>query len=310
MLVTRNSSAVAQGECAVTIGNFDGVHRGHQAVLSILINQARARGLRPCVITFEPHPREFFAPDSAPTRLTSLREKLELLRDAGVEQVHICRFNYDFARRSAEQFVERVLLNQLRARWVMVGDDFRFGARRLGDYELLCKMGEAKGFSVERMPTLAESGARVSSTRVRQALWNGDLRRAEQLLGRPYSMSGRVVHGEQFGRTLGFPTANVQMQHNRPPLLGIFVVEVEGIKQHSLPGVASLGMRPTVDNSGKPVLEVHLFDFNEQIYGKHVRVQFLKKLRDEEKYADLASLTRQIAIDVEQARNHFAMQTQ
>ncbi len=306
MLVTRNSSAAAQSASAVTIGNFDGVHRGHQAVLSQLRTQARARGLRLCVVTFEPHPTEFFAPDKAPTRLTSLREKLELLRDAGAEQVHICRFNFDFARRSAAQFIEQILLTQLQAKWVMIGDDFRFGARRLGDYDVLRAAGLAKGFGVERMPTLAVEGERVSSTQVRQALAKSDLGTAARLLGRPYSMSGRVVHGEQLGRTLGFPTANVQMKHNRPPVLGIFVVEVEGLEARPRPGVASVGMRPTVDDSGVPVLEVHLFDFKQQIYGRHVRVRFLKKLRDEEKYAELAGLTRQIALDVEQAKQYFA----
>lgn len=306
MLVTRNSSAAALNASAVTIGNFDGVHRGHQAVVSLLMTQARARGLRACVVTFEPHPREFFAPDRAPTRLTSLREKLELLRDAGVEQVHVCRFNFDFARRSADEFIEHILLRQLQAKWVMIGDDFRFGARRLGHYDVLRTAGLAKGFSVERMPTLADDGERVSSTRVRQALEKGELSSAARLLGRPYSMSGRVVGGEQLGRTLGFPTANVQMKHNRPPLLGIFVVEVEGLDAKPWPGVASVGVRPTVDESGVPVLEVHLFDFNQQIYGRHVRVRFLKKLRDEEKYADVAGLTRQIALDVEQARHYFA----
>ena len=306
MLVTRSPSALARGECAVTIGNFDGVHRGHQAVVSMLLAQARARRLRSCVVTFEPHPREFFAPDKAPTRLTSLREKVELLFDAGVEQVHVCRFNFDFARRTAHQFVQDVLVDQLGAKWVLIGDDFRFGARRLGDYDLLCKLSSEQGFSVERMPTLAEDGIRISSTQVRQTLWKGDLDAAARLLGRPYRMSGRVVRGQQLGRTLGFPTANVQMKHNRPPMLGIFVVAVEGIAAAPLPAVASLGVRPTVDDSGRPILEVHLLDFNEQIYGRHVRVVFLKKLRDEEKYPDLRTLTRQIALDVAHAKQYFA----
>lgn len=309
MLVTRNASVVPQGECAVTIGNFDGVHRGHQAVLSRLLSQARERSLRSCVMTFEPHPREFFAPDSAPTRLTSLREKVELLRDAGVQQVHICRFDFDFARRTAEEFIEHTLMRQLRVKWIMIGDDFRFGARRRGDYDLLRSRAEVEGFSLERMPTLAAEGVRISSTQVRQALWNGDLERAENLLGRRYSMSGRVVHGEKLGRTLGFPTANIKMQHNRPPMMGIFVVEVDGLGQQALPGVASLGMRPTVDNTGKAALEVHLLDFDEQLYGAHLRVTFLKKLRDEEKYPDLDTLKAHIALDVEHAREHFALQS-
>jgi riboflavin kinase / FMN adenylyltransferase len=308
MLVTRNSRILAEGECAVTIGNFDGVHRGHQAVLKELNSQARARGLRSCVVTFEPHPREFFAPDRAPTRLTSLREKIELLREARVERIHLCRFSFDFARRTAEQFVEEVLLHQLRARWVMIGDDFRFGARRLGDYNLLRKLGGRRGFEVEKMSTFADAGIRVSSTQVREALARGDLATAERLLGRSYTMSGRVVQGERLGRALGFPTANVQIKHNRPPLSGIFVVEVEGIRASALPGVASLGVRPTVTEEGKPVLEVHLLDFAEEIYGSHVRVRFLKKLRDEEKYPDLATLTAQIERDVAQTKHYFSAQ--
>lgn len=308
MLVTREASAPSQVECAVTIGNFDGVHRGHSAVLSVLIEQARQRNLRSCVVTFEPHPREFFAPDSAPTRLTSLREKIELLAVAGVEQVHICRFNFDFARRTAEAFVQELLLRRLRSRWVMIGDDFRFGARRMGDYSLLRTLSLAHGFSVERMPTVADQGARISSTRVRRALGEGDLQQAAQLLGRPYSMSGKVVRGARLGRTLGYPTANIRVRHNRPPMLGIFVVEVQGLGDHALPGVASLGRRPTVTDAGEALLEVHLFDFNQDLYGRHVRVVFLKKLRDEEKYPDLDTLTRQIARDVAQARQHFQLQ--
>lgn len=308
MLVTREASALSRVECAVTIGNFDGVHRGHRAVLSVLIEQARERRLRPCVVTFEPHPREFFAPDSAPTRLTSLREKIELLADAGIEQVHVCRFNFDFARRTAEAFVEDLLLRRLRARWVMIGDDFRFGARRMGDYTLLCAMGAERGFSVERMPTEAEGGMRISSTQVRRALLEGDLQWAAHLLGRPYSMSGKVVRGARLGRTLGYPTANIRVRHNRPPMLGIFVVEVRGLGEQPLPGVASLGRRPTVEEAGEALLEVHLLDFDRDLYGRHVRVVFLKKLRDEEKYPDLDTLTRQIARDVAQARQHFQLQ--
>jgi len=307
MRVTRNSSDVVPGETAVTIGNFDGVHRGHQAVLALLMDQARQRRLRPCVVTFEPHPREFFAPDAAPTRLTSLREKLELLSGQGVQQVHVCRFDYDFARRTAQAFIEETLVRQLGARWVMIGDDFRFGARRQGDYDLLRSSGGALGITVARMATASADGVRISSTRIRQALEAGELERAAELLGRRYAMSGRVIQGARLGGTLGFPTANLRVRHNRPPMMGIFVVEVQGlVAGTALPGVASLGLRPTVEAGGQALLEVHLLDFSGDLYGKHIRVVFLKKLRDEEKYPDLETLKRQISRDAEDARQYFA----
>jgi len=308
MLVTRDASAAATVECAVTIGNFDGVHRGHQAVLSVLVNQARERGLRSCVVTFEPHPREYFAPREAPARLSSLREKIESLDAAGVGQVHVCRFDAAFAVMTPEAFVEGLLVNRLRARWVMIGDDFRFGARRAGDLGLLRTLGREHGFDVGHMPTVAEGAVRISSTQVRQALWAGDLHRAAHLLGRRYSMSGRVVRGARLGRTLGFPTANLRVRHGRPPMLGIFVVEVHGVGARALPGVASLGYRPTVVQEGEVILEVHLLDFDQDIYGEHVRVEFLEKLRDEEKYPDLDTLKQRIARDVEQARRRFIAQ--
>ena len=290
---------------ALTIGNFDGVHLGHRAMVGWLTEAASQRRLVSCVMTFEPHPREFFAPDRAPTRLTSLREKLELLGKLGVEQVHVRRFDYDFARVMAAEFVERVLVAGLGVRWVLVGDDFRFGARRQGDVAMLREALAAKGVEVAQMPTVLLDGIRVSSTAVRERLARGDLRGAAQLLGRPYSISGRVVGGEQLGKQLGYPTANLQMKHNRPPLAGIFVVEVLGLGQQPLQGVASLGVRPTVKDGGPPVLEVHLLDFAREIYGTHLQVRFLHKLRDEEKFADLDVLKRQIARDVEDTRRFF-----
>jgi len=305
MRISRGLPAAADGPTAFTIGNFDGVHRGHEAMLEELLRAARRLGVPACVLTFEPHPREFFAPDKAPTRLTSLREKLELLAACGVDRVHICRFNYGFAQITAEEFIEHVLVRGLGARWVLVGDDFRFGARRAGDFAMLRQAASRLGFKIQALPSVTLGGERVSSTAVRAALAAGELARACELLGRPYSISGRVVRGDGLGRKLGFPTANVQMKHNRPPLTGIFAVTVGGVAEKPLPGVASLGVRPTIRVGGAPVLEAHLFNFNEDLYRRHVRIDFHHKLRDEEKYADLTTLTRQIARDVENAKAFF-----
>jgi riboflavin kinase/FMN adenylyltransferase len=255
-------------------------------------------------MTFEPHPREFFSPDKAPPRLTSLREKLELLAAQGMERVYVCRFNYAFAQIPAPEFIERVIVRGLDVRWLLVGDDFRFGARRAGDAVMLRQYAPVHGFEMEAMTSVTIGGERVSSTAIRQSLAAGELGRAERLLGREYSISGRVVRGDALGRQLGFPTANVHMKHQRP-LAGIFAVEMIGIAERPVRGVASLGVRPTIRPGGKPVLEVHLFDFDRDLYGRHVRVNFLHKFRDEEKYADLATLTRQIARDVEDAQAWF-----
>ena len=305
MRVTRGFSAAAASPVALTIGNFDGVHLGHQAMLAELVRAARERRFPACVLTFEPHPREFFAPDRAPARLTSLREKLELLAGRGIDRVHVCRFNYELAQVSAPQFIERVLVGGLGARWVLVGDDFRFGARRAGNFVTLARAAPRFGFEVKAMQSVVLDGERVSSTAVRNALADGELARAARLLARPYSISGRIVRGDGLGHKLGFATANVQIKHNRPPLTGIFAVEVSGIGEGVMRGAASLGVRPTVKQQGSPVLEVHLLDFDGVLYGRHVRVDFLHKLRDEEKYADLATLTRQIALDVENVRTYF-----
>ena len=305
MHVFRGIPTQAEAPVALTIGNFDGVHLGHQAMLARLKEAASRLELASCVMTFEPHPREFFAPDQAPTRLTSLREKLELLAAAGVERVQVCHFNFDFAKIGAEDFISRILQQGLAARWILVGDDFRFGARRAGDFTMLQAASAQHGFEVAEMPSFTVGDLRVSSTAVREALMAGNLDLARQLLGRFYSISGRVVGGDKLGKKIGFPTANIQLQHNRPPLSGIFVVEVHGATEAVLRGVASLGVRPTVHTNGKPVLEVHLFDFNQEIYGRHLRVDFLHKLRDEEKYPDLETLAQQIGRDVENAKNYF-----
>ena len=288
---------------AVTIGNFDGLHLGHQAMLARLQDVARTRGLPTCVLSFEPHPREFFAPDQAPARLSSLREKAEHLQRLGIDRLHVFRFDRAFSTLTADAFIEQVLGRTLQAQYVLVGDDFRYGAKRAGDFALLQSAGQSLGFDAEFLPTVEVAGERASSTAVRSALAEGELDHAARLLGRPYSISGRVVHGDKLGRDIGFPTANVQLKHNRPPLMGIFAVELCGLNGTPLPGVASLGKRPTVKGADAvPVLEVHLFDFNADIYARRVRVDFLHKLRDEAKYPDLDSLVAQIRRDVDNAK--------
>ena len=304
--------AADSGPHVVTIGNFDGVHLGHQAILRALGSAAAERGLPSCVVTFEPHPREFFAPHAAPARLTSLREKCELLEACGVARAQVCRFDKTFASLSADQFIDSVLVQGLATRWVMIGEDFRFGARRAGDFAYLRQAGASAGFEVHAMPMVRSSGGdaaqRVSSSALRAILSAGDVERAQSLLGRPYSISGRVVHGDKIGRTLGFPTANVRMRHNRPPLTGIYAVRVAvaGAGARPLDAVASVGVRPTVTNSGEMRLEVFILDFAGDLYGAHVRVDFLKKIRDEEKYHGLDILKQQIAKDADDARRFLA----
>lgn len=304
MQVFRHIPSTVSAPAALAIGNFDGVHRGHRAILDALRIRAAERGLEPCVMTFEPHPREFFSPATAPARLTSLREKLELFEEAGVARVYLCRFNRKFAAISAQEFMQGTL-RKLDTRLILVGGDFRFGADRAGDVALL----RASGFAVESVPDVTVEGGRISSTAIREALAGGDLRRAEALLGRPYSVSGHVAHGDKLGRVLGYPTANIHMLHDRPPLFGVYAVKLGGVAEASLPGVASLGVRPTMKENGKPTLEVHLFDFDRNIYGRHVHVVFLKKLRDEAKFPDLEALKRQIAADERAAREFFENRT-
>ncbi|MFZ1318255.1 MAG: bifunctional riboflavin kinase/FAD synthetase [Candidatus Nitrotoga sp.] len=304
MLIFRGLYSTDKKPVALTIGNFDGVHLGHQALLKQLRMTAQPLGLPTAVLVFEPHPREFFTPQEAPVRLTSMREKLELFATLDVDRVHVCRFNSNFAQMSAVDFIH-ALHEKLATKFVLIGDDFRFGNRRSGDFALMEKIGSQQGFKVEVMHSVSHNGIRISSTAARAALGEGDLRAAERYLGRPYSISGRVVHGDGLGKQLGFPTANIQLKHNRPPLTGIFVVRVKGDGLPPMQGVASLGVRPTVKQNGKPILEVHLFDFSGEIYNKHLRVDFLHKLRDEVKYLNLQSLTQQIELDVSNAKQWF-----
>ena len=306
MQVFRGIPARADVPIALTIGNFDGVHLGHRAMITRLTEVARRHGLPVAVMTFEPQPQEFFAPDQAPARLTSLREKLEHLRDCGVDRAYVCRFDYAFAQLAANEFVSRILRDGLAVRWLLVGDDFRFGARRSGDFTLLKSVSLASGFEVEAMTSIVANGERVSSTAIRGRLENGDLAGAQQLLGRPYSIAGRVVDGDKLGAKIGYPTANVRLERSKAPLAGIFVVEVDGIGSEPRWGVASLGTRPTVKERGRPTLEVHLFDFDGRIYGRRISVRFLKKLRDEQKFAHIDALVAQMDRDAEQARQFFA----
>lgn len=305
MLIRRALASAGAAPTALTIGTFDGVHRGHQALLTRLRDGARQRDLPAAVLTFDPHPREFFSSDQAPARLTSLREKLALLARARVDCVYVARFDTALARMAPEEFVQRIVVGGLSARWLLIGDDFRFGARRAGDFALLETMGAEAGVVVEAMPTVRLDGDRVSSSTIRAALAAGRLDAAERLLGRPYSICGRVVGGDRIGTRLGFPTANVRMNHNRPPLTGIFAVEVGEIGDRPLPGVASIGVRPTVNDAGRFSLEVHLWDFAGDLYGRMLEVTFLHKLRNEEKYPDLQALSRQIGRDVQEARHWF-----
>jgi len=306
MQVFRGVSAPARQPTVLTIGNFDGVHLGHQALLRSLVTKARALALPAAVLTFEPHPLEYFSPANAPARLTALREKLLLLAANGVDQVNVCRFDAAFAAVSAHDFVRSVLIDGLDVRHLIIGDDFRFGTQRRGDFSLLNIVGRQHGFGVEAMSTLALQGQRISSSAVRSALAAGNLRYAADLLGRPYSIAGRVSPGRKLGRQLGYPTANIPMKHRKPALTGVFVVWVEGLSDHPVPGVANIGVRPTVSKTGRPMLEVHLFDWNRDCYGMHLRVHFLHKLRDEMKFDSFEILTAQIARDAALARDWLA----
>ncbi|MDT7837379.1 bifunctional riboflavin kinase/FAD synthetase [Aquabacterium sp. OR-4] len=302
--------------CALTIGNFDGVHRGHQAMLALLISEARHRGLASCVMSFEPHPRDFFAarlgkPELAPARIATLRDKLQELERCGIDQAVVLRFDEALAGLAPEDFVQRVLVQGLGARYVLVGDDFRFGARRAGDYALLDALGEQQGFDVARMMSYEVHGLRVSSSAVREALAAGDMARAAALLGRPYAISGHVVHGRKLGRELGFRTLNLRFAHAKPAAQGIFVVQVRGLAGQPLPGVASLGVRPTVEDAGRVLLETHCLDWpgslgSEAAYGRSITVELMHKLHDERKYPSLDALRAGIAQDTADARAWFS----
>lgn len=293
--------------CVATIGNFDGVHLGHQAVLGQLAEKSDELCLPATVITFEPQPQEYFAPEKAPSRLTKFREKLQALRRFSVNQLLSLSFNRRLAGMGADEFIQRILVDGLGVRYLVVGDDFRFGHGRRGDFAALQAAGEQHGFEVVHMHTFEVDGKRVSSTRIREAMSSGDMQSATRLLGRDYRMSGRVAHGEKLGRELGFPTANIHLHRKVSPLQGIFVVEVFGITGEPLQGVASIGTRPTVDGK-RVILEVFIFDFDKEIYGEYLQVSFLHKLRDELRFDSLEELKVHIQQDVDAAQAFFTEQ--
>jgi riboflavin kinase/FMN adenylyltransferase len=299
--------------CALTIGNFDGVHLGHQSLLKQLHEVAQQQHLQTCLLTFEPHPKEFFDPKNAPTRILSLRDKLAALKETNIDLVVVEHFNANFAKKTAEEFVKDILVNGLNTKHIVIGDDFHYGSKRTGNIETLRVAGNQYGFNVHALDTIQDSQKnRISSTALRTALKKGSLAQAKELLGRPYMISGHVIHGKKLGRTLGFPTLNMALSgklHQRPPAMtGIFVVQVHGLGKDPLPAVASLGYRPTVEDAGRVLLETHIFDFNQEVYGQVIQVEFLKKLRDEAKYSDLTSLQAAIESDAIAAREYFRNQ--
>lgn len=306
MQVFRHIPASQQQSIALAIGNFDGMHLGHQTLLKRLIEVAHAKNLIPAVMTFEPHPREFFTPLNAPSRLCNLREKLEYFIEAGVQKTFVCAFNQRFSAISAQAFMDEILRKRMQVNTILVGEDFRFGAKRAGTVADF----KANGFDLIDFAPVNFANERISSTRVRDALSYGNLQLASELLGRAYSISGKVVHGAKRGRELGFPTANIHIKHERPALMGVYAVKLsvaqfQGLQLDGLNAVANLGVRPTISGVPKLSLEVHILDFNQDLYGKHVHVQFLHKIRDEMKFSGLDALKAQIAQDIVIARNFF-----
>ncbi|MCW5588724.1 MAG: bifunctional riboflavin kinase/FAD synthetase [Legionellales bacterium] len=291
--------------CVATIGNFDGLHLGHHAILQRLVHLAEQRNIPSVVILFEPTPTEFFQPNNAPARLTALREKLMLLKKYHLDYVVMLAFNHTLAEMSADDFIEKILHQQLNIQHLIVGDDFRFGHQRQGDFDLLLNRGKHYGFTVENTPTLLYADERISSTRIRLALAEDNFKLAETLLGRPYFMSGRVRHGARRGHTIGFPTANIRLNRLVSPLLGVFAVRVSGVTQEKIQGVVNIGKRPTVDGI-TTVVEVHLFNFNQTIYGQHITMEFCHKIRNEKKFASFELLQQQIVQDCEVAKQFFA----
>ena len=290
--------------CVATIGNFDGVHLGHQTVLGQLSEKAAELSVPSMVITFEPYPLEYFAPAEAPPRLTRLREKIKALTRYAVDRVLCMQFDNKLAAMTAEDFIQKLLIDGLDVKYLVVGDDFRFGNKRKGDFAMLQQAGEKHGFQVVNLHTFAIDDERVSSTRIREALARGELGIAEKMIGRPYRMCGRVAHGDKRGRTIGFPTANIHLHRNNTPVSGVYVVEMFGIEGEPIQGVANVGTRPTVDGT-RSLLEVHLFDFSREIYGEYVNIEFVHKLRDEKKFDSFEVLKEQIDRDAEEAREFF-----
>ena len=301
----RQGSDPLPDGCVATIGTFDGVHLGHQRIFERVLDEAGARKLPALVFSFEPTPAEFFNRGSPPARLTRFREKFAVFRELGLDCLYCPPFDARMEAQEPDEFIAGHLLSVLRVQHLVVGDDFRFARQRRGGYDDLVAAGKQHGFGVERFDSVTCEGQRVSSTAIREALQAGDLALASRLLGRPYRMTGRVVGGQQLGARLGFPTANVRLNRRSSPLSGIFAVRVQGLPEGALGGVASLGVRPTVQGDGEPLLEVHIFDFDRQIYGDYIRVDFIAKLRDEERFPDLESLTEQMHRDALRAREEL-----
>ncbi|CAK9883987.1 MAG: Riboflavin biosynthesis protein RibF [Candidatus Erwinia impunctatus] len=292
--------------CVLTIGNFDGVHLGHQGVLARLREEGQHRQLPVMVMLFEPQPLELFSPDSAPARLTRLREKIHYLQQAGVDSILCIRFDQQFSSLSAESFIRELLIDKIHVKFLAVGDDFRFGTGREGNFLLLEEAGKRYGFDVVSTQTINHGDERISSTAIRHSLASDDFSHAEQLLGHPFIISGRVVRGDALGRTLGFPTANIPLRRTVSPVQGVYAVRVAGISEHPLPGVANIGTRPTLAGI-RQQLEVHLFDITQDLYGKHIEVILCKKIRSEQRFASLEALKEQIAKDVVIARHFFGL---
>jgi riboflavin kinase/FMN adenylyltransferase len=304
LIRNKESFSLQAKGCVASIGNFDGVHRGHQILLERLKARSYESGLPCLVMIFEPQPAEFFGRGKAVPRLTRFREKFYYLTKMGVEKIWVMRFNAALAALTADEFIEHILGEKLRVKHLIVGEDFRFGYQRHGDVNLLKERGQRLDFTVEIMPSVQIAGERVSSTRIRQALNVADHVLAERLLGRAYCMLGRVVYGDQLGRVLGFPTANIYLHRQETPVKGIYVVRLHGIAKKGLPGVANVGIRPTLGGT-RTLLEVHIFDFEKNIYGRQVKIEFCKKLREEEWFANLDLLKEQMIKDATQARNYF-----
>ena len=308
-VIRRFYSSSTRPPCALTIGNFDGVHRGHQALLQQLVQGARARELSSCVLTFEPHPREYFTPNDAPPRIQNLRDKLLALKSLGLDSIMIAEFNQAFALLSPTEFVTEILVKQLNTKWIFVGDDFCYGAKRAGNFASLKAAGQQYGFEVTSISTVLQENERISSSLVRRALEKGDMLLASSLLGRPFSISGHVLYGKQLGRTLGFPTLNLAVctrhPNGKPVTSGIFISQVHGLGNQPLPAVSSLGVRPSVESSGQVLLETHVFDFNQSVYGQVVCVELLARLHEERKYPDLITLQAAIQDDAKKARQYF-----
>ncbi|MDF9393377.1 MULTISPECIES: bifunctional riboflavin kinase/FAD synthetase [Methylococcus] len=300
------SGTICPPACVASIGNFDGVHLGHQTLVRRLADEGHRLGLPVALVLFEPQPREFFDKDHSPPRLMRLSEKLARLAELPVDWVLVLHFDEGLANLAPQDFVRRILAERLHVRHLIVGDDFRFGRGRSGDHELLCRLGRLHGFSVSDTESVTVGGVRVSSTGVREALRQGDMAGAATLLGRPYALCGRVAHGNQLGRRLGFPTANIELGRENIPVQGVFAVTMAGISAAAWPGVANVGIRPTVSGNRKAMLETHLFDFAGDLYGRRVEVHLHHKLRDEMRFANLEDLKEQIARDAAAARRYFA----